>query len=65
MLFQEGRGCVDQVFAVRQLCEKYLDVNKEIYMAFMDLEKGYDRIYRVVLWQGLRNYGVGRDCLKE
>ena len=55
MLFQEGRGCVDQVFAVRQLCEKYLDVNKEIYMAFMDLEKGYDRIYRVVLWQGLRN----------
>ena len=22
--FRQGRGCVDQVFAVRQVCEKYL-----------------------------------------
>ena len=41
-----GRECVDQVFAVRQLCEKYLGVNKEVYMAFMDLEKAYDRVDR-------------------
>ena len=37
--FREGRGCFNQVFAVRQLCEKDLEVNKEICSAFMDLEK--------------------------
>ena len=48
--FSEGRGCVDQIFAVRQLCDKYLGVNKEVYMAFMDLEKAYDKIDRNALW---------------
>ena len=43
-IFREGRGCVDQIFSVRYLCEKCLGVNKEIYMAFMNLEKTYDRI---------------------
>ena len=48
--FMEGRGCVDQIFAVRQLCEKYLRVSKKVYMAFMNLKKAYDRID----WEVLR-----------
>ena len=55
---------MDQIFAVRQLCEKYLGVNKEVYMAFMDLEKVYDTIDRNALWQVLRIYGVGGNLLK-
>ena len=58
-----GKG-VDQIFAVRQLCKKYLRVNREVYMAFMDLEKAYDRIDRNALWQVLRIYDdVGRNLL--
>ena len=60
--FREGRGCVDQIFAVRHLCEKYLGVSKKVYMAFMDLEKAYDRIDRDALWQIMRIYGVGGTC---
>ena len=26
--FGQGRGCMDQVFAVRQVCEKYLEMGK-------------------------------------
>ena len=26
--FRQGRGCMDQVFAVRQVCEKYLQMGK-------------------------------------
>ena len=26
--FRQGRGCMDQVFAVRQVCEKYLAMGK-------------------------------------
>ena len=62
--FREGRGCVDQIFTVRQICEKYMGVNREVYMAFMDLEKAYDRVDRSALWQVLRIYGVGGNLLK-
>ena len=37
--FRQGRGCMDQVFAVRQVCEKYLENGKDVFWAFMDLEK--------------------------
>ncbi len=37
--FRRGRGCVNQIFAVRQVCEKYLTKGKEVLWAFMDLEK--------------------------
>ena len=28
--FRQGRGCMDQVFAVRQVCEKYLANGKDV-----------------------------------
>ena len=37
--FRQGRGCMDKVFAVRQVCEKYLANGKDVSWAFMDLEK--------------------------
>jgi len=42
--FKEGRGCVDQMFCLRNVVEKYLEKNKEVLVAYMDLEKAYDRI---------------------
>src|SRR5215469_5652612 len=56
--FRKGRGCVDQVFAMKGLCEKYREKGKEIYLGFMDLEKAYDRIDREALWRVVRKYGV-------
>ena len=32
---------MDQVLAVRQVCEKYLTNGKDVFWAFMDLEKAY------------------------
>ena len=62
--FREGRGCMNQVFAVRQVCEKYLANGKDVFWAFIDLEKAYDTIDRHGMWQMLRVYGVGRKLLK-
>ena len=50
---------MDQVFAVRQVCEKYLANGKDVFCGFMDLEKAYDTIDRHAMWQMLRVYGVG------
>ena len=61
--FREGRGCVDQVFVVRQVCEKYLAKGRDSFWAFMDLEKAYDRVDRTALWSVLGFYGVGGKLL--
>ena len=42
--FRQGRVCIDQVFAVRQVCEKYLANWKDVFWTSMDLEKAYDTI---------------------
>ena len=55
---------MDQVFAVRQVCEKYLANGKDVFWALMDLEKAYDTIDRHGMWQMFRVYGVGGKLLK-
>ena len=56
--FRQGRGCMDQVFAVRQVCDKYLANEKDVFWAFMNLQMSYDTIDRHVIWQMLKVYGV-------
>ncbi len=61
---RRGRGCVDQIFAVKMLVEKYLEKDRKQFAAFMDLEKAYDRVDRKGLWDTLRVYGVGGQLLE-
>ena len=57
--FRSGRGCTDQIFAVMQVCEKYLAKGKDVFWAFMDLEKAYDRVDR----EALCLHGIGENLL--
>ncbi len=56
--FRKGRGCIDQIFAVKILVEKYLEKDRKLFAAFVDMEKAYDRVDRKGLWDTLRVYGV-------
>ena len=56
--FIPGRGTTDAIFVVRQLQEKLLAANKRLYMAFVDLEKEFDRVPRKVICWALRKLGV-------
>ena len=38
--------------------EKYRERNKELNMVFVDLEKAYDRVRRVLIWWSLRKKRV-------
>ena len=40
--FRSGRGCIDQVFAVKQVIEKMIEKDRVMFMVFIDLEKAYD-----------------------
>jgi hypothetical protein len=44
--FRKGRGCLDQVFAFKCVCEKHLEKQKGAFLALMDLKKDYDRVDR-------------------
>ena len=62
--FWQGRRCMDQVFAVRQVCEKYLANGTDVFWALKDLEKEYDTIDWHGMRQMLRLHGVRGKVLK-
>ncbi len=42
---------------------KIIEKRKKLYAAFTDLEKAYDRVDWLALWEVLRIYGVGGKLL--
>ena len=46
------------------VCEKCLANGKDVFGAFVDLEKAYDTIDEDAMWQMLRVFGVGGKLLK-
>ena len=53
--FVPGRGTIVAIFVVWQLQEKYLAVDKRLYMAFVDL---VDCVPWKIIWWALRKLGV-------
>src|SRR5206468_3840554 len=62
--FSKGKGTTDAIFIVRQLQERYLCKKKELWMAFVDLEKAFDRVPREILWWSLRKLKVDEWLVK-
>ena len=64
MCFMNGRGCIDQVFVMRELAERFESKGKEMYVAYMDLEKAYDRIDRNAMWRVREMFGIDDNLLR-
>ena len=56
--FRRGRGCIDMIFATRQLSEKALEQKERLLLVVFDLKKAYDTLNREALWQLLEKYGI-------
>ena len=55
------RSTTDAIFIVQQLQEKFYAANKTLYMAFVDLEKAFDPVYRQMCHLG----GVSKTCMSS
>ena len=57
--FRAGKGCVDQIFTLRQVGEKAREKKSRVYVGFINLEKAYIIVNREALLKGLRMYDGG------
>ena len=62
--FRARRSCIDQVFILRQIAEKAIEKRRDVFLAFIDLEKAYDRVNREKLWEALRQAQVEEGLVR-
>ena len=57
--FRRNRSTIDMIFSLRQLQEKAIEQQKEIYIVFIDFKKAFDTVDRRarLLWRVLKTFG--------
>jgi hypothetical protein len=56
--FRSTRGCDDQTLILNEVLQDSVHHKKPLYMAFVDLQKAYDRVWRLGLWYKLTQHNV-------
>lgn len=52
------------IHAIRLLIEEFRDAKKNLWIVFIDLEKGFDSIPRTLIWQALRSQNVPEGLIR-
>ena len=52
------------MYSLRQVVEKPIEKRRFLFVAFIDLEKAYDRVNRVNLWEALTQAQVGEELVR-
>ncbi|XP_014776023.1 uncharacterized protein LOC106873253 [Octopus bimaculoides] len=53
-----GRSTTGAIFLVRQLEEQYLTKTRPLFLAFIDMDKAFDRVLRSLIWWTMRKLGI-------
>ena len=62
--FRKGRSIQDQIFTIKQLIEKIKKQNRNAYLAFIDLEKAFDRVNIQKIWSSLQKRKIPPKLLQ-
>jgi hypothetical protein len=61
--FRRDRRGEDNLFVVNEIIERMKKEGKKVYLAFLDIEKAYDRVDRLRLFDILRKVGFSRKIV--
>ena len=53
--FRSGRGTADMIFTLKIIFEKSWEWNEDKYIAFLGLEKAFDRVPRQKIWDAMND----------
>src|SRR6476469_664175 len=70
ILAEEQAGCraqrntTEQIFVLRQVVEKDMEMNKDLFVGYIDFRKAFDSIGRRGLWRVMRNLAFAAKLVK-
>jgi hypothetical protein len=56
--FRCGSGTREAILSLREILERRIEISKRTYVAFVDLEKAFDKVNWKLLFLNLRNAGI-------
>ena len=62
--FRAGRSTTEQIFNLCILCEKYLQLQQDLYHDFIDFKKAFDRIWHAALWATMKKYNISTNLIR-
>lgn len=62
--FRKRKSIQDHIFTIKEIINRAQARSKIVYLAFMDMEKAFDRVPRVKLWECLREKNVGEKLIR-
>ena len=62
--FRVGRSTTEQIFNLRILCEKYLQHQQDLYHAFIDFKKAFNKVWHAALWATMKKYNISTNLIQ-
>nr|GEW99284.1 hypothetical protein [Tanacetum cinerariifolium] len=63
-LDSKERSSIEAIHLIRSLIEKYRERQRDLHLAFIDLEKAYNSVPRDLIWKTLIDKGASRRYIK-
>ena len=63
--FRAGRSTTEHIFNLRILCEKYFQHQQDLYHAFIDFKKAFDRVWHAALWATMKKYNISTNLIQD
>ena len=62
--FRKGRGIRDHIFNLRNIIEKFREIDEDLHICFIDYSKAFDCVIHKHLWKTLRDMGIHNNIVK-
>ena len=62
--FRKGRGTRDHIFNLRNIIEKFREIDEDLHICFIDYSKAFDCVIHKHLWKTLRDMEKHNNIVK-